>query len=82
MNPNVISFHLKEAAWELNRTIQQVEGNKDFEFEDFQVAMSHIYHHLNTAWNGRDQTDEEFSKCSQEDFQRFRRFPKQSEMLF
>jgi hypothetical protein len=82
MNPNVISFHLQEAVQELTRTIQQVQENNNFEFEDFQVAMSHIYLHLNTAWNGRNQTDEEFSKCSQETFQRFRRFPKESDMLF
>jgi hypothetical protein len=38
--------------------------------------MGHLYHHLNTAWNGRGQTEEQFAKCTDDDFERFRRFPK------
>ena len=80
MNRKVISFHLREAAEELNRTLAEVEGGGACDVEGFRVAMGHLYHHLNTAWNGRDQTDEEFRKCADADFQRFRRFPTESEL--
>jgi hypothetical protein len=42
--------------------------------------MGHLYHHLNTAWNGRDQTDEQHRRCTDEDFARFRKFPKEEEL--
>jgi len=80
MNREILSFHLREAAEELNRTIAEVERNESYDLEEFRVAMGHIYHHLNTAWNGRDQTDEEFAQCTDESFHRFRKFPTESEL--
>jgi hypothetical protein len=80
MNRKVTLFHLREAAEELIRTIADLEGGGSYEVEDFRVAMGHLYHHLNTAWNGRDQTVDEFKKCTDEDFQRFRKFPAESEL--
>ncbi len=82
MNKRVILFHLREAAHELQRTIKDVESDAEFDVEDLEVGMGHLYHHLNTAWNGRDQTDQQFRKCSTEDFERFRRFPKAEEFVY
>ena len=79
MNKRVILFHMREAAEELKRTIEQVESEAEYDAEDLEVGMGHLYHHLNTAWNGRDQTDEQFRTCSAEDFAGFRRFPKAEE---
>jgi hypothetical protein len=81
MNRNVVLFHLHEAAEQLNETIQKLEGSADYATEEFQVDMGHLYHHLNTAWNGRDQTDDEFAKCTDDSFKRFRQFPKASELF-
>ena len=81
MNRNVVLFHLREAAEQLNETIRDLEGNPDYGKEEFQVELGHVYHHLNTAWNGRDQTDAQFEKCTDEDFDRFRRFPAESELF-
>jgi len=82
MNRHVVLFHLREAAEQLNETIQSLASSEDYANEEFQVQMGHIYHHLNTAWNGRDQTDEQFQKCTDEDFARFRRFPKEEEFVY
>ena len=80
MNRKLISLHLREAAEELNRTVADVDGEAAYDVEDFRVAMGHLYHHLNTAWNGRDLTDEAFKKCKDADFLRFRRFPAEPEV--
>src|ERR1043165_6413428 len=82
MNRNIVLFHLHEAAEQLNETIQSFASGGEYGAEEFQVEMGHLYHHLNTAWNGRDQTDEKFQKCTDEDFARFRRFPKEEEFVY
>ena len=81
MNPSVVLFHLREAAEQLKETIQELESSADYGKEEFQVDMGHLYGHLNTAWNGRDQTDAQHVECTQEDFERFRRFPLESELF-
>ena len=81
MNRNVVLFHLREAAEQLKETIQELENSTDCDKTEYQGDMSHLYHHLNTAWNGRDQTDAKHAEGTQEDFERFRRFPIESELL-
>jgi len=74
-------LHLREAAEQLNDTIQAMNNDADYDIGDFRVEMSHLYNHLNTAWNGRDQTDEQFKECTDEDFSRFRKFPTDEDLL-
>ena len=81
MNQQIVLFHLREAKEELDRTIAELANEPGYGFEEFQVGMSHLYHHLNTAWNGRDQTDEQFKKCIDMDFARLRRFPHDADLL-
>lgn len=81
MNRNVVVFHLREAAEQLKATIRNLENKGEYGGEEFQIEMGHLYHHLNTAWNGQDQTDSEFEKCADEAFKRLRRFPKESELF-
>ena len=82
MNRNVVLFHLREAAEELTQTIAKMERNPDYDEVKLSLAMGHLYHHLNTAWNGRNQTAEEFNRCTDESFERLRRFPSQSEFPY
>ena len=81
MNRDAILFHLREAKGELDGTIAEIEQDPEYGFEEFQVAMSHLYHHINTAWNGRDASRERHRDCSQEDFDTWRKFPTPSEVL-
>jgi hypothetical protein len=41
MNRDVVLFHLREAAEQLNETIGDLEGTNEYGIEEFQVEMSH-----------------------------------------
>lgn len=75
MNRAHTAFHLKEALEELQRTAASVESDLDYGDLEFSLAMEHIYHHLNTAWNARGASDQRARECTQEDFEAWRRFP-------
>ena len=81
MNIQWILSHLNEAKEELDRTIKDIEKDEDYDYGEFVVAMSHLYNHLNTAWNSRDATIQEAEECSEEDFKRWRKFPKDEELF-
>src|SRR5262245_16463815 len=81
MNKQWVSCHLREACDELQRTIAEIESVEDYSEGEFQVAITHVYHHLNTAWNSRNVNDQEFGEVpSEEDFLRHRRFPADIDM--
>src|SRR5436190_5446875 len=82
MNRRIILFHLREAAEELNRTVKELARDPRYSEGKLEVVMGHLYHHLNTAWNGRKQTDKQFQHCTDKDFNRFRKFPKQKEFVY
>lgn len=82
MNRRVVLFHLREAVEELDRTIDALSRDRRYGEEALEVAMGHAYHHLNTAWNGRNQTDKQFRDCTDQDFKRFRRFPSENEFVY
>jgi len=81
MNREAILFHLREAKEELDRTIREIEKEKSYEFGDFLPAMSHLYHHLNTAWNARRASAKRHNTCARSDFDKWRKFPKNNELL-
>ncbi len=75
MNRQHTLQHLREAAEELQRTIHRMENEQAYGSVEFSVAMEHLYHHLNTAWNARDESPERVRACSDEDFLRWGQFP-------
>jgi hypothetical protein len=75
MNTDFIASNLKEAGEELQRLAARADSGEDISFEDFHVAMAHIYHHLNSAWNGRNITDAEWRECSDENWNKWRSYP-------
>lgn len=75
MNKEWVLWNLKEAQEELIRTIADLESDASYDVPEFSVAMSHLYHHLNTAWNSRDVSEEVARDCSQENFDRWRQMP-------
>ena len=81
VNHGAVIFHLREAAEELNRIIREMECDPAYSEESLEVNMGHMYHHLNTAWNGRHQTAAQFRNCDK-DFERFRKFPKEREFVY
>lgn len=75
MNRSWVLRHLREAHDELGRTISELESDAGYDVGEFMVAMLHLYHHLNTAWNSRDEAAERVERCHEDDFFAWRRFP-------
>ena len=80
MNRDAVLFHLREAKEELDRTISEIESDQTYDEPEFRVAMSHLYRHLNTAWNGRDASAERHTACSQSDFDTWGKFPSDGDL--
>jgi hypothetical protein len=80
MTKDYVLYNLGEAAEELGRTLKEIESDSDYGDEDFYVAMAHIYHHLNTAWNARHASADRAAACTAEDFARWRQFPADIDM--
>ncbi len=81
MNRDAVLFHLREAKEGLDRTIEEIERDQNYDCGEFVVAMSHLYHHLNTAWNGKDASAERHRECAQRDFDAWRKFPSDADLL-
>ena len=81
MNNKAVLFHLREAKEELDRTIAELETVPDYRVGHFLVAMRHLYHHVNTAWNGRNATAKAHQECAQHDFEAWRKFPQNADLL-
>jgi len=75
MNRDWVLSNLREAENELRRTIAEIESTPDYGTGDLIVAMTHAYHHLNTAWNSRDKSPAAVASQSDTDFANWRQFP-------
>jgi hypothetical protein len=75
MNRKYVLYNLKEAQGQLSETIEEIENNSDYEYGEFIVDMEHLYHHLNTAWNAQDTAEKESDECSEQNFNKWRKFP-------
>lgn len=75
MNKNVILFNLLEAKEELDRTIKELETDLEYGEPELSVAMMHLFHHVNTARNARNSPHEKWKNCSDDDFNRWGRYP-------
>jgi len=80
MNKNFILSNLREAAQELVSTIHDIESDPKYGYGEFVVAMTHLYHHVNTAWNARDSLDAGAKECTEDNFYKWRQFPSNSEI--
>lgn len=81
MNHDAVLLHLKEAKRELDRTIAEIERDKAYDVGNFRPAMSHVYHHLNTTWNGKDTPAKEYSASARFKFHEWRQFPQNDDLL-
>lgn len=76
MNKDYLLYNLQEAKEQLYQIIQDLKNNSDYDFGEYIVDMTHLYHHINTAWNAKDSTETESNNCTDEDFYKWRQFPK------
>lgn len=80
MNKEYILYNLKEALEQLTETINELETDKEYEGGNYAVDMKHLYHHINTAWNSQNATEDESVQCSELNFERWKGFPNDLEM--
>ena len=76
MNRDWVLFHLSEALEELEGTIVEIRESAEYDDAEFLVAMSHLYHHLNTAVNSRDASESEIREPSDAAFKQWIAFPR------
>lgn len=75
MNKNTVLFHLKEAKEELDKTIEEIENQKDYDDDNLYLALQHLYHHINSWWNWKNKEINGWV-----DFNKNRQFPKDIDM--
>ena len=80
MNKVFIVQNLREAEEEISRIIKEIESKDDYDHVEYEIGMRHLYHHLNTAWNTRNISDDRIRKCSDQDFDDWRQFPVDMDM--
>jgi hypothetical protein len=68
MNKDYVLYNLDEAHKALGEIIADMRSNRDYDYGEYVVDMTHVYHHLNTAWNARGATNAAADECSEEDF--------------
>ena len=73
----LLMYELTDAQEHLQKLVDRMSTQEDFDEIDFRYSLAHIYSHLNRAWNGRDAVVE----MSDEQWQAFSQFPKDIEPI-
>jgi hypothetical protein len=81
LNRDWVLFHLREARGAISATIADIESTPDYGYAEFWVAMQHLYHHLNTAWNARDALPSQVDPGTDADFNRWSQLPTDLPMM-
>lgn len=76
-----ISYNLEDALEELQKLDSLISSGNRPDAIEFQIAMQHIYHHLNFAWNTRYDPIENYTNLTQEQFIKRGRFPQDLELI-
>jgi len=75
MNRAFVLQELTEAHEALTRMIQEIRDTPDYDSGELFAEMPHLYHHLNTAWNARNVSQDEAQHVSDVTFKRWSAFP-------
>lgn len=70
----IILQNIAEAREQLEE-IEKSLLNPEYEECELQIDLEHAYHHLNYAWNIRDESDAALATHSDEDFARWSKYP-------
>lgn len=74
-NKNLIVSNIEEAKEQLEVMLQEIEADKEYSEVELQIALEHVYHHLNFAWNIRNIEQSRAEMCSKKDFKSWSKFP-------
>lgn len=78
LNLEIIKSNLSEAREELERLERQAAAGALSEVE-LQIGLQHAYHHLNFSWNIRRIPTKQYASLTQEEFDRWGRYPSKIE---
>jgi hypothetical protein len=79
LNWKIILSNVVEAREQLEIIESRVrEGNRPSEIE-LQLMLEHAYHHINFAWNIRHEKSERYGSLSDDDFNQWSKFPRETE---
>ena len=75
VNWDILSSNIQEAIDELIKLKSEItSANKPTEIQ-FEIALRHAYHHMNTSWNARHESMEKWKNQDDESFMQWGRFP-------
>jgi hypothetical protein len=80
MNKDFVLYNLGEAHKALGELIADMKSNRLYGYGEYVVDITHVYNHLNIAWNAREATKAAADECSEKDFYRWRQFPPEEEI--
>lgn len=81
-NKYLILENIQEAREQLEEIEKQLQDDSDYDDVELRIELEHAYHHLNFAWNIRNEDDKKIDKFSNEDFQKWSKFPKDDIMEY
>ena len=81
INKEWVLYNLTEAHEQLEEIIKDIKENKDYLEGDLWGPMSHLYQHINTAWNSRYESKKKIDKSTEKDHNKWASLPKQNELL-
>lgn len=74
MNTKFITFNFQEIAEEVELILRDMKAGGMTE-EKYLKSIQHIYHHLNTAWNGRNAPADALDVAREADIRKWEKFP-------
>ncbi len=75
MNKEYVLSHLRQAQEALMGIIRDIESQPDYDYGEYIIDITHLYHHINTAWNAQNVDPERAETCNEKDFFKWRQFP-------
>jgi hypothetical protein len=80
LNLEIIKSNLAEAKEEVEK-LERNAANGNLEEWELQLGLQHAYHHLNFSWNIRRIPTAQYANLSQEEFDKWGRYPSDIESL-
>jgi hypothetical protein len=76
-----IAYNLTDALEELSHIIEMFGPEAEIDEDGFRARMAHLYWHLNTAWNMRNVSGDEFQLAGKGQLNAWGQFPGDLEPL-
>jgi hypothetical protein len=75
MNTGYVRLMLEDAAGNLRALLEHAASDPKFSEIELSIGLNDVYGSLNTAWNGRNLTNDQAAKLDEAAYYRLRSFP-------